>query len=189
LEISANEGSKELIKTIKLKNNGQKSWPKPVYLTCLTESSNLTGNSVPVKLKLDPGKDNNIEIKLVCKESLKAGEYESVWQLQTDKKEFFGEKVVLKIKIYKINNDVSISSERVNNQQPNDQSSKNNSKVIIENEREEIFDSFVYQCQIEEMRKAYNLRMFDDKTIKEASIQAKGDVDMTFQILMSKMKK
>jgi len=60
--------------------------------------------------------------------------------------------------------------------------------IVIENNRpsEEIYDSFVFQCQVDELKNAYNLRGFDDKDIKKATIEAKGDVDMTFQILMGK---
>lgn len=198
LEIVTNEHSKEIIKTLKLKNNGSKNWPKPVYLTCLTESSTITGNSVPIKLKVESGKENNVEIKLNNKD-LKTGNYISVWQLQTEKKEFFGEKIVLNIKIEKskmleikpsyiqlpkdvfqqqpVNNNIIINS--VNN----------NINSNVEKPREEIYDSFVFQCQVEELKQAYDLKKYDDKTIKKAAVEAKGDVDMTFQILMNNQQK
>jgi len=187
LNIVAFEDAKEILKTLKLKNNGQKSWPKPVYLTCISEESTITGNSVPIKLKIENGKENNVEIKLNNKD-LKTGDYVSVWQLQNEKKESFGEKIVLKVKIEKLiresireSKPIEIKSEVV----PKDVFMNNNN---IENKRseEEIYDSFVFQCQVDELKNAYNLRGFDDKQIKKAAVEAKGDIDMTFQILLNK---
>jgi len=163
------EDSKEIIKTIKLKNNGTKSWPKPVYLTCIPEVSTITGNSVPIKLKIDSGKENNVEIKF-NNADLKAGDYVSVWQLQNEKKESFGEKIMLKVKIEK---KVEVSKPL---------------EIKPERPQEEIFDSFIFQCQVDELKNAYNLSGFDDKLIKQAVIEAKGDVDMTFQILQGQKK-
>jgi len=164
LDIVSFEDAKEILKTIKLKNNGVKSWPKPVYLTCVAEASTITGPSVPIKLKIESGKENNVEIKLNNKD-LKAGDYVSVWQLQNEKKESFGEKIALKVKVEK-----KVEVKPVEPERP----------------KEEIFDSFVFQCQVEELKNAYNLRGFDDKQIKKAVAEAKGDIDVTFQILQGK---
>jgi len=185
LDIVAFEDSKEILKTLKLKNNGQKSWPKPVYLTCLTETSTVTGNNVPIKLKIESGKENNVEIKLNNKD-LKAGDYVSVWQLQNEKKENFGEKIVLRVKVEKkVSEKMSVDVKKSVVVEPK-------KDIVIENNNienrpsEEIYDSFVFQCQVDELKNAYNLRGFDDKDIKKATIEAKGDLDMTFQILMGK---
>jgi len=176
LDIVSFEDSKEILKTLKLKNNGAKSWPKPVYLTCVAEASTVAGASVPIKLKIESGKENNVEIKLNNKD-IKAGDYVSIWQLQNEKKEFFGERIALKVKVEK---KVEIKKSIVEEVKKD---------VVMERPQEEIYDSFVYQCQVEEMKNAYNLRGFDDKQIKKAAVEAKGDVDMTFQILMGQKKK
>jgi len=174
LDIVCTEDAKEIIKTLKMKNNGAKNWPKPVYLTCHNEASTITGNSVPIKLKVESGKENNVEIKLNNKD-LKAGEYVSVWQLQNEKKEFFGEKVVMTVKVEAVNKP-EIKEKPID--------------VVMVNERpkEEIYDSFLFQCQVDELKVAYDLKQFDDKTIKKAAVEAKGDVDMTFQLLMNQKK-
>jgi len=175
LDIVTFEDAKEVLKTLKLKNNGAKSWPKPVYLTCISEESTLTGNSVPIKLKIESGKENNVEIKLNNKD-LKAGNYVSVWQLQNEKKDFFGDRIVLKIKVEK----------KVESSKPLEVVEVKKDVQMSERPAEEIFDSFVFQCQVDELKNAYNLRGFDDRTIKNAVMQAKGDVDMTFNLLQQK---
>ena len=158
LSILVTDESKEIIKTLKLKNIGTKNWPKPVYLTCVAESSTIAGTSVPIKIKVESGKENNVEIKINSKD-LKSGDYISVWQLQNEKKESFGERVTLNVKIVRPE------------------------EVVDCQENKSIYDSFVFQCQVDELKSAYNLKAFDDKTIKKAVVDAKGDVDMTFQIL------
>jgi len=173
LDIVSFEDSKEILKTLKLKNSGAKSWPKPVYLTCIGESSTIVGHNVPIKLKIESGKENNVEVKLNNKD-LKAGDYVSVWQLQNEKKEFFGEKIVLKVKIEK-----KVESKPLEIKPEFIQENK-------ERPQEEIFESFVYQIQVDEIKNAYNLKGFNDKQIKKAVVEAKGDVDMTFQILQGK---
>jgi len=99
----------------------------------------------------------------------------SVWQLQNEKKEFFGEKIVLKVKIEK-----KVESKPLEIKPEYIQENKK------ERPQEEIFESFVYQIQVDEMKNAYNLKSFNDKQIKKAVVEAKGDVDMTFQILQKK---
>jgi hypothetical protein len=191
LDIVAFEDSKEILKTLKLKNNGNKSWPKPVYLTCIGEASTILGNSVPIKLKIECGKENNVEVKLNNK-GLLAGDYISIWQLQNEKKEGFGEKIVLKVKIEKKVSEEPkkpLEIKPVFIQEPKKDIFMEMNKEIVDNNgrpSEEIYDSFVFQCQVDELKNAYNLRGFDDKEIKRAAVEAKGDVDMTFQILMNK---
>ena len=193
LTIVSSENSKEIVKTLKIKNNGLKSWPKPVYLTCISESSTLIGNSVPIKLKVDSGKESNVEIKLNNKD-MKSGEYVTVWQLQNEKKEFFGEQFVIFIKLENSSKQLERKSpfdnEPKENFKPKSEEKRiinDNSKNIIEESykpKEEIFDSFVYECQVEELKNVYNLKCYNDKTIKKAAIDAKGDIDKTLQILM-----
>ena len=195
LEIIASVDSKDLIKTLKLKNNGLKSWPKPVYLTCISESSTLLGIAIPIKIKVEPGKETNVEIK-VCIKDLNAGEYVSVWQLQNEKKEFFGDRIVVNIKV----ESKLVQLKSTFNQYPKELFKPDSTKQIILNSnsnnivssqrpKEEIYDSFVYQFQVDELKTAFNLRNFDDKTIKKAAVEAKGDVDKTLQLLINKEQK
>lgn len=191
LDIIINEDSKEIVKTLKLKNNGKKSWPKPAYLTCLTEESSIKGNSASIKLKVDPGKENNVEIKLI-KNDLKIGEYISVWQLQNEKREFFGEKIILNVKITKSDKIFSDPMNlQTNNQviKPNKISNNLENHNEITNLKDDRFDSFVYQCQVLELKNAYDLRKFDDKTIKNALLQANGDIYKGLEILGTKCSK
>jgi hypothetical protein len=183
----------EIVKILKLKNNGKKSWPKPVYMTCHTESSAVYGYSVPIKIKVEPGKESNVEIKLNNKQ-LKVGEYVSVWQLQNEKKEFFGDKIVLLLKVTPalskpVSVPIKIETNSINTNSSSNQVFVSSNNNIVERPQEDIYDSFVYQCQVDELRSAYNLKNFDDKVIKKAAVEAKGDVDMTFQILINQQKK
>jgi len=57
------------------------------------------------------------------------------------------------------------------------------------NDDNEIYDSFVFQCQVEELKSAFDLKLFDDKSIKKAAKEAKGDVDKTLQLLYQNQKK
>jgi hypothetical protein len=204
-DVYVKEDCKEIIKTLKFKNTGKKTWPKPVYLACITDSSTITGNSVPIKLKVDVGKQSNVEIKLNNKD-LVAGEYVSIWQLQTEKKEFFGDKIILFVKVIKSDKKPEIASKtsvsnlsvnltsvngvgNLNKNNVNSTVNSNVNNVISQRSDEEIYNSFVYQCQVDEMKYAYDIKNFDDKTIKKAAIEAKGDVDLTLQILMNQDKK
>jgi len=182
LDIVAFEEAKEILKTLKLRNNGAKPWPKPVYLACVLESSTITGNSVPIKLRIESGKENNIELKFNNKD-LVAGDYVSVWQLQNEKKEFFGEKIVLKVKIEK-----KVEVQKPMEIKPNFIQEERKDVFMQERPQEEIYDSFVFQCQVEELKNMYSLQGIDDKQIKKAVVEAKGDVDMTFQLLMGQKK-
>jgi len=219
LEIKCKDDTKEMVKSIKMKNNGERSWPKPVYLTCIKEESGIYGPSSSIKLKVEKGKETNVEIKLNCKD-VKEGSYVSVWQLQNDKKEFFGQKISLKITIEKekplevkqefINKGPSkeniFNNKIINNNKPLEIKqdfiqkspinliipSVNNNINIINNNRNddnEIYDSFVFQCQVEELKSAFDLKLFDDKSIKKAAKEAKGDVDKTLQLLYQNQKK
>lgn len=202
LDVKCKPETKEIVKSIKVKNNGEKSWPKPVYLTCVKEDSAIHGPSSLIKLKIEKGRETNVEIKLNCKD-VKEGSYLSVWQLQNDKKEFFGQKICLKINIEK-EKPLEIKPEFVNKgpSQENILNNKiiNNNKPVevikpepknnnIRNENNDIYDSFVFQCQVDELKTAFDLRLFDDKTIKKAVMEAKGDVDKTLQLLYNNQRK
>jgi len=50
---------------------------------------------------------------------------------------------------------------------------------------EDIYDSFVYQCQVDEWKKEFNFKGFEDKAIKKAALEAKGDVNQALNILMN----
>ena len=63
----------------------------------------------------------------------------------------------------------------------------NNNNISIQNQREQgkRFEPFVLDLQVEELKKSYDLKGFDNQTIKNAIIEANGDVEMTFVILSS----
>jgi len=49
----------------------------------------------------------------------------------------------------------------------------------------EVFESFVYQIQVDELKKEFDLKKFDDQTIKRAARISKGDVYVSFDVLLS----
>ena len=97
LIISTVNNSNEIRKSIKLVNDGAYPWPKYCYFTCLEEESAVKGQNVPIKIKVDPGKEINIEVVLSLKQIKEEGSYQSIWQLQNEKRENFGEKVVIEL--------------------------------------------------------------------------------------------
>lgn len=80
---------------VKFLNSGQVPWPKGVMLCCLSHLSSMYGESVPIKIKVDAGKDINIEVKFTLFHS--AGIYNSFWQLKTQSGDFFGELIKFEI--------------------------------------------------------------------------------------------
>jgi len=168
-QLICTEGTKEIVTSIKLRNNGSKPWPKPVFLACINQESTAFGKTVPIKIKVDMNKENNIEVK-ICSKDLTAGNYESVWQLQNEKNECFGCKVKFNVTIEKIQKFIFVEQPIVSN---NVRSSN------------EVFESYVYQCQVDELKKEFDLKRFDDKTIKNAAKIAKGDIDGTLEVLLS----
>jgi len=86
----------ELRINLKLRNSGSISWPKNCILTCIKEKSDLIGVNIPLKLKVEPLKDNNIEIKLQTDDQ--EGNKKSVWRLKYDNF-FFGDEFVFEIKV------------------------------------------------------------------------------------------
>jgi len=184
LNVVISEDSKELVKTIKMKNNGQKSWPKPIYLTCLTDQSTLKGPNAAIKIKVDAGKENNIEVKF-NKNDFIVGDYVSVWQLQTENKEFFGEKVVLNVKITKSNKMDCDSVNTKTGNQVKQTNEMNNNGDQKERELEKKFESMAFTFQLEELKKYTDLKAFDDQMIKKAFLEANGNVEMTLTLLSS----
>jgi hypothetical protein len=84
----------DLIKTVKLSNNGKVAWPKTVTLVCL-DTSTIKGPRSLLRVKIDPGKDINIDV--VFYTNIPEGEYVSTWQLCNDDNTYFGEKVAFTV--------------------------------------------------------------------------------------------
>jgi len=175
-QLNCTEGVKEIVTSIKLRNNGSKPWPKPVFLACINQESTCFGKTVPIKIKVDASKENNVEVK-ICSKDLAAGKYESVWQLQNEKNEAFGCKVKFSIAVEKSLVQPIVVDSPNGNVQP----------VVSNNVRNsnDVFESYVYQCQVEELKKEYDLKNFDDKAIKKAARAARGDIDGTLEQLHS----
>jgi hypothetical protein len=99
LEIK-NSKAKEFKITLKLRNTGKNTIPRPCYLECVSSLSEISGKGIPIDLSLKPGMRVNLEVTLDIA-GLRKGLYLSVWRMQTSQREFFGEEIPIKIKIEK----------------------------------------------------------------------------------------
>lgn len=95
-----NSKAKEFKVSLKLKNSGRLTIPRPCYLECVSSQSEISGKGIPIDLSLKPGMSVNLEVTLDIA-GLRKGLYLSVWRMQTSQREFFGEEIPLKIKIEK----------------------------------------------------------------------------------------
>jgi len=95
-----NSQAKEFKITLKLKNTGKNTIPRPSYLECISNISEISGKGIPINYCLKPGMCMNPEITLDIS-GLKKGTYLSVWRMQTSQREYFGDEIPIKIKIEK----------------------------------------------------------------------------------------
>lgn len=95
-----NSKAKEFKITLKLRNTGKNTIPRPCYLECVSSQSEISGKGIPIDINLKPGMSINLEVTLDIA-GLRKGFYLSVWKMQTSQREFFGEEIPLKIKIEK----------------------------------------------------------------------------------------
>jgi len=95
-----NSKAKEFKISLKLQNTGKNSIPRPCYLECVSSLSEISGKAIPIDISLKPGMRLNLELTLDIA-GLRKGLYLSVWRMQTSQREFFGEEILLKIKIEK----------------------------------------------------------------------------------------
>jgi len=98
IELSVEQNC-ELRRTVKLVNTGKKTWPAPTYFTCLKQST-IHGNSVPIKIKIDSGKEINVEAVFDLM-GVQPGTYLSEWQCQDSNNNAFGDIIVFHIKVNK----------------------------------------------------------------------------------------
>jgi hypothetical protein len=176
----------EIRKSIRLNNNGNVSWPRPCYFTCIQNESNIYGKTTPIRVKVDPESQINVDICLNLKEVIKSGEYTSVWQLQNNKRQFFGQKVILKIK-------VNFSEEIIINPQ------------FVEIPREiflePVRDIKIKTCAdllktsqptishmdlVQKMKQIYDLRGIKDNQILYAVVISQGNMENAFNLLQSR---
>jgi len=183
----------EIRKTIILRNNGSQSWPKPCYLTCINEESYIKGNSNLLRIKVDPEKEIKVEICLDLKNCHKDGDYFSVWQLQNEKKEFFGDKIIFLIKV-KFNEEIglnkildkpevasSVKTEKFQNEMTVEEFKINLNKGQIPKSSIQKKQSFL--PIVNEMKKKFDLRAFEDKNILYAVVSSDGNIEAAFDKL------
>ncbi len=136
-----NSKSKEFKITLKLKNTGKETIPRPFYLECISTNSEINGKSIPININLKPGMTVNPEITLDIS-NLKKGIFLSVWRLQNAQREFLGQEIPLKIKIEKTE-DLKIKEiyveEKLNEEKINisEIKKRNNIDLPLQNEKEQ----------------------------------------------------
>ena len=90
LSLQTTNNTTELKALLHLQNAGRVNWPNPCYLKCLEDKSEIKGEAIKISSVVAPGQDINIEVVFDLK-NVKAGKYVSKWQLQNEKRVFFGD--------------------------------------------------------------------------------------------------
>jgi hypothetical protein len=199
LTISAINNTNEVRKSLKLQNDGTHAWPKFCYFTCIEEESAVKGQNVPLKIKVDPGKEINIEVCLNLKHIKEEGVYQSVWRLQNEKREPFGQKVNLSVDV-QFSNDLKVdpiyhqnSSEDIF---PEPRKVKTcaellreklilNKKIATSNKVESDTKEVDYTALMNQLKLNYNLQGIGDNRILYALVRAKGNKDVALDNLFS----
>jgi hypothetical protein len=164
-----------LRKTFKLINNGSEAWPKPCFFTCLSEQVFIQVCSVPIRVRVEPGKETNVEIVFDLGNVPCQGEYETVWRLQDEKREFFGEEFRFTICV-NFTNDIQIKSEF--GEKPKDIIKK---QVTL---KELIQTKYSREGVFERLRK--EIPDVTDSEINNAIIRVGPNYDLCFRMLSNK---
>jgi hypothetical protein len=175
----------EIRKSIKLINNGKISWPKPCYFTCIQNESNIYGPATPIRVKVNPESEITVDVGLNLKDITKSGEYTSVWQLQNHKRIFFGQKIILKIKV-NYSDDITIRPNFVEIPREIFLAEKNiNIKTcadLLKNSQPEIS----HMNLVQKMKQMYDLKGFKDNQILYAIVMSQGNIENAFNLLQSR---
>ena len=186
LKIETMNHTNEVRKSVKLLNNGMVSWPKPCYFTCIQSESSIIGNSNLLRVKVHPEKQINVEVCLDLKNITQAGDYVSVWQLQNEKREGFGQKVIFKVKV-KFTNDIVINQEFVEIPR----------EIFLEPVKEVRVRTCAdllkvaqpqtgYMGTVNKMKQIYDLKGIQDKNILYAVVMSQGNMEAALNMLKSK---
>ncbi len=189
LQLEATHNTHEIRKSLKLLNSGNLAWPKPCYFTCLREESNLCGNTNSMKLKVEPGKEINVEVCLNLKELKQEGKYFSVWQLQNEKKVGFGQKVRIEVNV-KFPHDIVINQEFIQIPkeiflQPVQQIKIQTSDDYLRKKKggKNAAQPLKGMQLVQQMKRDYDLRACEDKKILYAVARTNGNVEAALEML------
>ena len=162
LELYTKNNKTELKTFLHLRNDGRVSWPNPCYLKCLDGVSEIKGETHKISTIILPGKDINIEVTFDLSKVSKSGKYLSTWQLQNEKREYFGDAFTFSIEcIYE--NTLKIKSEFIETYKKKEEV-KTQKKAID------------YKALVKEMRKEFDIYVIeDDNAIMNALILAGGN--------------
>ena len=199
LTVSALNNTNEIRKSLKLRNEGLIAWPKYSYFTCIEDESAIKGLNVPLKIKVDPGKEINVEVCLNLKQIKEEGLYKSIWQLHNEKREPFGQKVALTVDV-KFSNDLKVdpiyiqkSSEdlfpqprkvRTCAELLREQLIQKN-KIANPNKIESNSKEINYTALVNQLKSSYNLEGIGDNRILYALVRANGNINAALDNLFS----
>lgn len=170
-----NEGIR---KTIKLINNGNTNWPKPSFLSCLADKSNITCPSVPIKARIVPNDEINVEIKFNIPEDIKPGRYVCYLRLYHSSKNYYGEEFCITFNVQ----DGLISLDDLLGLNPRKKEKDN----IDQSSTSFLRNDPIYTQKIKELRNIYNIpETVKDDIIFMALAQNNGNLDMAVVSLIS----
>jgi hypothetical protein len=176
----------EIRKSIKLKNNCNLNWPKPCYFKNIQTESNIYGPATPISVQVNPEKEIFVDICLNLKNVIESGEYISVWQLQNNKRKFFGEKVILKIKV-NYPEDISIKPEFVEIPKEIFFGSEKNIDIktcadLLKYSQPKIN----HMDLVQKIKQMYDMREFKDNQILYAVVISQGNIENALNLLQSR---
>jgi hypothetical protein len=194
LHSEVTHNTNEIRKTVKLLNNGTLAWPNPCFFTCLKEESSVFGNTNFLKLKVEPGKEINVEVCINLKDVKSEGRYFSVWQLQNEKKVAFGQKVILSVDV-KFPHDIMINKEYIQIPkeiflQPVNEIKIQTSDDYLKKKNTNTKNDGCYKPKnprgmelVKLIKQDYNLQNFEDKQILYAVVRTNGNVEAAIDML------
>ena len=162
LNLQTKNNKTEFKTFLHLRNDGRVSWPNPCYLKCVEGVSDIKGETIKISQIILPGKDINIEVTFNLSQISKSGKYKSTWQLQNEKREYFGDAFTFIIDcIYE--NTLKIKPQFVE----------------IYNKKQEVKPqnkAIDYKALVKEMRKEFDIYVIeDDNAIMNALILTGGN--------------
>lgn len=192
LLIEVNNNTHEIRKTIKLSNTGSSAWPNPCYFVCIKPESSIFGNTNFLKLKVEPGKEINVEVCLNLKDIKSEDKYLSVWQLQNEKRIPFGKKIIFIIDV-KFPNDIEIKNDFIQLPKNILSNTSKDIKILTSDEyKKKKSESIKNESKsgeprgmklVELMKKDYDLKQFDDRKILYAIAMTNGNVECAIDML------
>jgi hypothetical protein len=194
LELSALNNNRKIKKVIKLRNNGMVNWPYRCSLTCLKNESAIFASNVVIRQLVNVNEEISLEVEFDLTNK-PDGIYKSVLQLQTSKKECFGEKIT--VTINKTSDNALEIKEQYVNKKPeeiNVEAKPLNTKAFFDKfirpkiKKPEIVQPVIeepksgfdfYLGLLEEIKKREEVQDFDEDELLNALIKTGGNIEAT----------